>query len=71
MNIVAEEVDKISQNMDVPADWLITDLDPKILDLECPKSLVDVTEDQVSVDNYFIDVKKYIILRQKLHNLHF
>lgn len=49
VNIVAEEVDKISQNLDVPADWLITDLDPKILDLECPKSLLDVTEDQVTI----------------------
>lgn len=49
MTIVAEEVDKISQNLDVPEDWLITDQDPKILDLECPKKLLDVTEDQVSV----------------------
>jgi len=54
VNIVAEEVDKISQNLDVPADWLITDLDPKILDLECPKSLQGVTEDQVSMTDYFI-----------------
>lgn len=49
VHIVAEEVDKISQNLDVPEDWLITDLDPKILELECPKSLLNVTEDQVSV----------------------
>lgn len=49
MNIVAEEVDKISQNLDVPEDWLITDLDKKILELECPKSLLNVTENQVSV----------------------
>lgn len=71
VNIVAEEVDKVSQNMDVPADWLITDLDPKILDLECPKSLLDVTEDQVSVVKYFIYIKylikKYIILNLKLN----
>lgn len=57
MNIVAEEVDKISQNLDVPEDWLITDLDKKILELECPKSLLDVTENQVSVVQYFI-IKK-------------
>lgn len=54
MHIVAEEVDKISQNLDVPDDWLITDLDPKILELECPKPLLNVTEDQVGVNIFLL-----------------
>ncbi|VVC27269.1 Inositol monophosphatase, conserved site,Inositol monophosphatase-like,Inositol [Cinara cedri] len=47
--IIAEEVDKISQNLDVPKDWLISELDKDILDLECPKSLLNVTEDQITI----------------------
>lgn len=53
IKIVAEEVDKISQNLDVPEDWLITDLDQKVLNLKCPETLVNVTEDQVSKNVIF------------------
>lgn len=49
MCIIAEEVDKISQNLDVPEDWLISDLDKEILDLKCPEALLNITEDQVSI----------------------
>lgn len=49
MHIVAEEVDKISQNLDVPEDWLTKELDPEILKLKCPESLINVTEDQVRI----------------------
>lgn len=54
---MAEEVDKISQNLNVPDDWLITELDSKILDLECPKSLLNVTEDQVSINEHVFAIK--------------
>jgi 3'(2'), 5'-bisphosphate nucleotidase len=59
INIIAEEVDKISQNLDVPEDWLITELDQKILDLECPKSLTNITEDQVSLNNIKNKIKYF------------
>lgn len=52
IHVVAEEVDTISQNLQVPEDWLITDLDSNILNLECPKSLLNVTEDQVCIIKY-------------------
>lgn len=62
VKVVAEEVDKISQNLDVPKEWLITDLDPKILSLECPQNLRNITEDQVSLNNnciMFVKIVKY------------
>lgn len=65
VNIVAEEVDKISQNLDVPEDWLITDLDPKILDLECPKTLSNVTEDQVNSEFIIFTLKHNFYIYKK------
>lgn len=56
IHIVAEEVDTISQNLDVPDDWLITDLDSKILALKCPRPLLNITEDQVCINFIFINL---------------
>lgn len=58
MHIVAEEVDKISLNLDVPEEWLTKELDPEILKLKCPESLSNVTEDQVSI--LFINHLNYL-----------
>lgn len=68
IHIVAEEVDTISQNLDVPDDWLITDLDSKILALKCPGPLLNITEDQVCTNFIFIIL---IIYNKNKKNVYF
>lgn len=54
VNIIAEEVDVCSQNLNVPTDWIVNELDSKILDLKCPTSYLNVTEEQVSFHKYLL-----------------
>ncbi|XP_050530331.1 3'(2'),5'-bisphosphate nucleotidase 1 [Daktulosphaira vitifoliae] len=49
IKIVAEEVDKSSSNLNVPEDWLITELDSNILNLHCPPELSNIKEDQITI----------------------
>lgn len=49
MNIVAEENDNESKDLEVPEEWLTKDLDPDVLQLKCPEELKYIKENEVRI----------------------
>ncbi|XP_050442494.1 3'(2'),5'-bisphosphate nucleotidase 1-like isoform X2 [Adelges cooleyi] len=48
INVAAEETDEESLDTNVPDEWLVTELDSTIMELECPQELRNITEEQVT-----------------------
>lgn len=49
IHIIGEEE---SNNDDVPPEWIVSDSDKNILQMQCPKELSQVTDKEVRKNNY-------------------